>query len=257
MPPPLFAAYLPAVFGFLFLFHLISFLIIKVTLLLWNVIMEHSGDEWSYTEPIHNSSLEAWLNFDGSFTLDRELCNFYDFSESSNSEDQPCTLTCDSPWIFFKEPRLFSTCGIWALLVTIWVSAGGDPIFTEAHNHIYNQLEQFKNTSLDIDILHITSNVSYISRTRTTISTTMMQLWAKRLGFLQGTPESCEETALFRDAADLLSYAQRDPISLSKLFMLARDGVNMCIGQICAPIKLNPDLGGIGVRADDLVRIKH
>lgn len=206
---------------------------------------------------IYGSSIQPWLDLELDLhTLDFKLQDIPAVNFSCLRTDIEtdfiqinCTHVCNSSSQLseYMGMKNMLMCGLWVTLVTLKNSfADPDkyndgPVTPDVFEHYQKELDRFATLGLDQDdtayALAATGAVSTI------LSTSLLynNIWTYQGDSAFGL---CSQQYLFPDR--LLS-GYHFPFIGFKLDPGLPERLRTCVTAICAPMKLNPDLGGVGV----------
>ena len=173
-----------------------------------------------------NSSIHTWFSFNGTNLPKLPTCQW-------NHTDVSCTQVCnDSVALFTSQSDNLVTCGLWTSLVLKYIQQNGTYFptdnFETAENISRIILPPFERFDLN------TSNFRNASIYADTISNCFQSIYT-----------NVKEYSFDDDGNDKIATACTRQV----LFPAAgsNSSVKDCLGAICSPLTLDPDLAGIGV----------
>lgn len=189
-----------------------------------------------------NSSVQAWLNFDGTLPAALPVCQTVTHPDITTSRPDltttNCSIVCPNSTALFNPytPQNLVTCGLWATVVNPYFSSieYRDTSFQAEVPNVSASLKPFQSVGLGASSpQQYTATVEAISLCLSAFDS------YSRIGIMgddEITISNCTRWSLFPIASNTENSYKHSIKSLRN-----------CITDICAAPTFNPDLGGIGV----------
>ena len=197
---------------------------------------------------ITDSSIQAWLDFNGTLAQSPAPCPTTDHLSISNlSEANNCLHICNETYALWASSISLVTCGIWASLVATGTllahtktdHLSGEEVKREAEARflsVSEQLRQFHDLSLDLQMV----DADYVASVYEAISDVFTE--SSDLG----DNLAFERSSVRVECASGALFPQNYPLA-SQLHTENFDALDSCVRAKCSPRNLNADLSGIGV----------